>query len=1059
MLTNILSPFRIVLLFLLIAIAGLLCLRYQKISLLPTGTFKQMDIYFSLPDSPPEVIENKITAVLENALSQIEGIKKITSSSAYNNGHISLEFDKNANMDQCRFEVSALVRRIYPQLPPGAGYPYISSNAGNITNNQPFLIYTVQGPQQPFEIKNVTEALFKNRLAGIKGIQQINISGNNNLQVNIVYDKDKCMAWKISTASVQEALQQQAQTTYPGSFITKKGEQLFLIIKPIVANSTDSIKDVLATIENLIIPNGNKGIPLKTVAAVYMQEAPADNFFRINGKSAVTLYITAKKEENIIEVSKQARELITKIKQGLPAGYGISLIQDDTDFLQLEIQKNIKRTILSITILSLFILISYRNWRHLFVLIGSLICTLCITFLFTFIGNIPIHLYSIAGLAISFGIITDNAIVMLDHYRHYKNKKIFLPLLSASCTTISAMALIFFLPDADKTNLTGFALVIMVALLASLMSVLWLVPGLYQLVHPANHKKFSQKLQSKKMRSLVKFKNRYFFFIFFIARWRRVFVALLLLLFGLPIFLLPTKWEGNKWYNKIYNSSIGSEKYTETLRPFIDKWTGGTLRLFINNISENSGYRDPQQTKLYVNAELPPGNTISQMNTIIEGVEKYLSTVNGINQYTTQVSDGQHATIEISFTAKEQNGALPYQLKNRLITKVLDWGGVAWNVYGIGQGFSNTANNEMPSYQINLKGYNYAELERQAKVLAQNLLQNKRIQKVNINERHGYEEKEVTEIGLQIDLRKAALHNTSPNQLLNSYNNLVNTVYSFPLYIDNKSYPVAIREKMADEFTTRQLLYQVVTIDSTKKIRLGEIATIDKQTAASVIIKENRQYLRIVSFDYLGGWEFGQEYVVKILKNANATMPIGYTASQNGYMVDDKKQRQYLLLLLLALTIFFICTVLFESLRKPFYIISIIPLCFIGLFLAFYWGDFYFDQGGFAAFVLLGGLVVNGAIFLTYSFEALKKSSLIQPANNLLIKAAISRSRTILLTTLSSCCGMVPFLIEGQNEIFWFALAAGTIGGLLISILAIFIVLPVFLWKFEKSKKITKGQL
>jgi len=149
----------------------------------------------------------------------------------------------------------------------------------------------------------------------------------------------------------------------------------------------------------------------------------------------------------------------------------------------------------------------------------------------------------------------------------------------------------------------------------------------------------------------------------------------------------------------------------------------------------------------------------------------------------------------------------------------------------------------------------------------------------------------------------------------------------------------------------------------------------------------------------------------------------------------------------LILANFFICSILFENLKEPFFIISMIPISFIGLFLVFSLGDYYFDQGGYAAFVMLGGLVSNAAIFIVNDFNNLRKKKQAFLYNRLLIKATANRGRTILLTTISTCCGLIPFLVEGQNEVFWFALAVGTIGGLLFSLFAVFVVLPVLLWK------------
>lgn len=137
---------------------------------------------------------------------------------------------------------------------------------------------------------------------------------------------------------------------------------------------------------------------------------------------------------------------------------------------------------------------------------------------------------------------------------------------------------------------------------------------------------------------------------------------------------------------------------------------------------------------------------------------------------------------------------------------------------------------------------------------------------------------------------------------------------------------------------------------------------------------------------------------------------------------------------LLIVGIFFICTILFENFKQPFYIIFLIPISFIGLFLIFSLFDFYFDQGGYAAFVMLGGLAVNAGIFILNDFN--NRNSRVYNRN--ILKSVAGKAIPILLTVLSTCFGLVPFLIEGQNEIFWFSLAIGTIGGLVFSMVGVF---------------------
>tara|TARA_Y100001934_G_C11729291_1_gene484935 strand:- start:25 stop:564 length:540 start_codon:yes stop_codon:yes gene_type:complete len=171
-------------------------------------------------------------------------------------------------------------------------------------------------------------------------------------------------------------------------------------------------------------------------------------------------------------------------------------------------------------------------------------------------------------------------------------------------------------------------------------------------------------------------------------------------------------------------------------------------------------------------------------------------------------------------------------------------------------------------------------------------------------------------------------------------------------------------------------------------------------------------------------------------------LPVGYSVETSGnYFSFRQQQRQYSLLLFLMVGIFFICAILFENLKQPFYIIITIPISFIGLFLIFSLFDFRFDPGGFAAFVMLGGLVVNASIFIVNDLN----NTRLKKYNRSVLRSVMGKAQPIILTILSTCFGLIPFLLEGDSEYFWFALAIGTIGGLVFSTVAVFLCLPVFL--------------
>ena len=135
-------------------------------------------------------------------------------------------------------------------------------------------------------------------------------------------------------------------------------------------------------------------------------------------------------------LAKEIRQHIAQLSQQLPQGFDVQLDLDDTEFLSREINKNIFRSSMSILILALFILISYRSKTHLLNLFAGIVVSLGLTALVAYLLNISVHLYTIAGITISFGLLLDNAIVVLDHLYRKQDRKIGRAVLGATLTTV-----------------------------------------------------------------------------------------------------------------------------------------------------------------------------------------------------------------------------------------------------------------------------------------------------------------------------------------------------------------------------------------------------------------------------------------------------------------------------------------------------------------------------------------------------------------------------------------------------------------------------------------------
>lgn len=1009
------TPFRVSLVFLVLTVVGVATSLFLEINFTPSNESSSFIVSFSSGrNEPPLVTEEKVTSIVEGALSTLTGLKEIKSVSRYGGGYVTVRFDEVANLQSKRLEVLTALRQVRPQLP--ATVPFPSIDLGNHEDKEePLLIYSLTSSLPTSEIVELANAQVVPAMGLNLGIKRVELSSDSRPSVIITFDSHRLRDHELAMADLQRAL-----------FSTVRNEQIGTITSRGCTKSV-SLNTLPQDITDLLELPLTSELRLGDLAEVKIAERRPGYISRLNGKNAVLVKIFAHESENKPKLAAAVQSEVDDLDKVLPENLQLSLSYDDTEFITKELAKISKRAMLSIVILSVLILLVYRRWKQLVVLMGSVLVTIGISALVMYFFRVPVHLYTIAGLTISFGLVIDNSIMVIDHIRRKQNLKVIIALLAATLTTIAALLVIFVLPSEERVGLGDFAIAITIALCASLVVSLFFTPSLSSVV---GVKRSDKPTSVRIRRRLAKTQNSYFCFLVFLSRYRKLLLALLILCFGLPVYMVPKTIEGVD----VYNRTIGSEIYQQRIRPVTDKVLGGMLRSFYLNVFESGGYRTPEKTKLYVSASLDEGHTIEQMDAIVRNVETYLDNVEGLDSYRTSIYSGKYAQVVIEFTEETGQSSLPYILKNRLIQRSLDWGGVDWSVYGVGRGFSNAAGESLPSFRLKLKGYNYQELEGVAEDLASRLLTHPRIKEVNINDRISWRDTNTEQFVL-----KPTDHVVLESYLASlGYVSDISPAMSPVNYITvgNVQFPMNFEAEDAKCFSIFRLQ------NESPNMPLVANSVFDRKLKSGALYREDRSYVRVLSFEYYGSYRFGDEYLKKVLNSY--MFPPGYTHERVEYeWYVGKAKRQYAIILLVLVVVFVICAATFESLRLPVLIILMIPLSFIGIFITFSWGGFYFDQGGYAAFILLAGIVVNATIFILSEARSLPP----QNWNANVIKACNRKFIPILLTVLSTCLGLVPFLIDGQQEVFWFSFAVGVIGGLLFSMLLVSVAFPIFLMK------------
>lgn len=1038
------SSFTLIVTFVCLSLVGLALVPLLPVKLSPSHDMPGLSVSFSMPGNSARVVETEVTSRLEGMLSRVSGIKNITSVSDNDGGYISIGLDKHTDMDATRFEVSTLIRQLWSQLPDGVSYPQISTRRSDDKASRPFMTYTLNAPATPVIIQKYGEERIKPMLSALNGVYKVELSGATPMEWRIVYDIVQLEHIGISVQDILSAIAERYGREFLGICELERsgGSEWIRLVR-----TTEGGTDGFVPSEITVKTRDGSMIPLDRLVKVTRTEQEPTSYYRINGLNSVYLSITTSETANQLALAKEVKKIIAEAEAVMPPGYEIHTGYDATEYISKELDTIYFRTGITVLILLLFVALITRNMRYLFLIVTGLTVNIAVAAILYYALGLEIQLYSLAGITISLNLVIDNIIVMTDHILRRRNLKAFMSVLAATLTTVGALVIIFFLDEKIRLNLQDFAAVVIVNLGISLLVALFFVPPLMEKIGLAAGRPRRSRMWVK--RGAVHFTRFYRDMIVLLCRYRVIAFILLVLGFGLPVFMLPNKIEDAEakggwaeWYNKVFDNTI----YREDIKPIVDKALGGSLRLFVEKVYDGSYFnRDESEVVLSVNATLPNGSTLEQMNVLIKRMETYLSEFKEIRQFQTSVYNARRASIQVYFKEEHSHTGFPYVLKSNVISKSLSLGGGSWSVYGLqDQGFSNDVRESAGSFRVKMYGYNYDELEYWAEEMKKQLLAHRRIKEVTINSEFSWWKDDYTEFYLEFDKRKMAKENLTAHglfavlRLVFMRNQLAGSI----IYNNSLEY-LRLSSIQSSDYDVWAFMVAPFVVNG-KQYKLSDFAVMAKGQVPKQVAKENQQYRLCLQYEYIGSSEQGRKLLEKDIELLKKRLPMGYTVqNENAYWNWGKDDNsQYLLLLVVISIIFFISAILFNSLSQPLAIIFVIPVSYIGVFLTFYLFGLNFDQGGFASFVLLCGITVNASIYILNEYNAIRRDFPRLSPLRAYTKAWNVKIIPIFLTVMSTILGFVPFMI-GDKTPFWFPLAAGTIGGLVMSVIGIFIYLPV----------------
>jgi len=1058
------SPFSLNIVFVVLIITGAAIMPLLSLQLNPTRYLPSLTISYTWPDAAARVVEQQVTSVLEGVISTLPGVSRLSSTTNNESGEITVEFDRNTDLRTKRFEVASLIRDAHSRLPGRVSYPVIQMNMPSNTSGSVILSYQVTGNEAPSYIFSIAEELLKPAIASVDGVYSVDIYGATPRAWELIYDQKVLSSTGVTPGRIRDAIRAYLSVREAGggvdNLLSSGMQRTYLTM---VGHRPDTVRW-----EDIPVTAGNgRVLMLSDLVTVKLRDERPRSYYRINGLNTITMVISAGRNVNNIRVAGEVKDVVEQMKSRIPPGHDVILSLDNTEFIREEISRNFFRAALSVILLLVFALLVSRDLRYMLILFISMVATIFIAFIFYWLFRLEIHLYSMAGIAVSFGMIISNIIVMTDHIKYHHNRKVGISLMAATLTTVGALVVIFFLDEASRVTLADFAAVVIINLMVSLLVALFFIPSLAKSIS------FAEKItvvHIRRKRFAVRLTRFYEKAIRSFIRYRKVYIAAAVLLFGLPLFWLPDSLpvekirttadpepELTRW-QQLYNKTLGNTKYITDIKPIVNKITGGTLRLFSDRVKSSNYYYfrgsdDVERTQLSVSIGLSEeGLTLEDMNEVCLGLENMIAAYSEVDRFTTRVSSPSSASLTVTFRPEHDRTIFPFILKMRIEDYMMGIGSYHVQVYGVGKAFSNQVYSDYlrGSYSIVLKGYNFDILSGYAEDLKERLIASAkgRIKEVYVlgGEDRWSVKKQYRNI-VTADRESVTLAGSDMYNLYEHTRSLSRNIQDGgQVYMGGFLAPMTLRSAYADTYEMWDIYNEPMTTGSQGIVKLKDLLSMTREISDNSISREDQQYIITVTYDFIGNYELARIIRDRNIEETAALLPLGYSVRSSSYTYSWFTQKNnYPLLLLVIAIIYLVCAILLESLRQPFIVLGLIPFSFIGVFITFSLFKIQADEGVFAAMILLCGLAVNSALYILDDYNRLKRSGRRLPAVRMYLKAFNGKIIPVILTILSTVVGLLPFLLTGRDERFWFALAAGAIGGLLFSMVGLVVFQPMML--------------
>ncbi|MDP3518722.1 MAG: efflux RND transporter permease subunit [Pseudohongiella sp.] len=1002
--TSIRRPVATTMVFLIIITLGTLSFRFLPVDLLPAIEMPELSVQVSYPNVGPEEIELLITEPLENALSVVPDVERMTSFSREGNASVSLRFAQGVDLDVISNDVREALDRVRRSIPDEADAPRI--NRFN-PDDQPIVVIGAQSTLDMMELTRILERDLARRFEQIPGVGAIDIWGGINREIRVEVSRDRLLASGLTMNDISAAIGRE-NTTLPGGNVQRGLSDLYVRSR----GEYDNVQEVRDTVIRTV-----NGVPIRVadLAEVSLDRRDIGRFVEINETPMLRLGIRKQSGANTVAVAQEIRREAERISAERP-DINMIVIQDQSQFIQQSID-SVRNSALWGGMLTVIVLLAFfRNGSITMVISVAIPIAIISTFGLLYFGGLTLNQMSFGGLALGVGMIVDNAIVVIENIVRLRQggaskmeaaaegtRQVTGAVVASTLTTLVIFLPVLFMQTTTGAMYQELALVVAFSLICSLFVALTLVPMLASRFLSVVPDAERTGPIGGNERVLQAMENRYEGALSWSLRHPIIVVAGTVALLGAALF-------GTRYLS--YELSPQAQADSIRIRMSMDQGT---------NIAILHSYLMEMDT--VVQSILPPQDVL---------------------HYLRDVSNGS-AEIEIQLVPQGERSMNADALADFLRARVQQAiPGMRVQVRAqSGMGFMNRmmgSSGGDDAVQIELRGYDLDQAVQVAQAVQQRVELIPGIADVNLSRLEGRPEQNI-----RFDRERMASLGISVADVSRAVQASIGGSRAGVFRDRGEEIDIVVRLRQEDRLNVQDIDNISIRASNGQVVPLSSLVTSSYDRGPTDIRRIDGQRVTFINANLQSGVALGD--AVDRIRADLALMPLpdGFSLVYGGqYEEQQKAQRDFVMAIVMALVlIYMVMAAQFERYLDPLIVMFSVPLAIVGVVPMLLATGTTLNMQSFMGLIMLIGIVVNNAILLVDYINMMRREEGMDlvPA---VIKAGKLRMRPILMTTLTTVLGLMPMALGiGAGAEMQASLGRVVIGGLLASTLITLVFIPV----------------